>query len=143
MSKVLEQKLEEYTKTCKSIERFEEKYSDVFKHYKSLMENKEEQEKELKDLAREEGSIENNRIVVKVSEVWKKWFDYKKFTTKVDSKTIAKIEEAGGIKAEVSYEVVNKLIKQEEIKIDPELIQNSYLEEKQTSKVSIKIKEQE
>lgn len=139
--KILEKKLEEFTKICDAINNVEEKNSDIFRKYKSLIDTKNELEEEIKEIAREEGSIDNKKFSVKVSDTWKKWFDYKKFVTSVDVKTLNKIEAAGGIKAEVSYEVVSKLIKDKEIEIDPSIIQKTYLEKKQTTRVTIKSKE--
>lgn len=139
MSKLLDKKLDEFTDVCEKISKFENKNENIFKQYKTLLELRTELESQLKEIARDEGSTENDKVKVKVIEVYKKWYDFKIVQKLAAPKEMEELFKNDAIITEVDKDIFNKLVKEGKVRAD--IQQKAFKEEKMTSKVNVSLKE--
>ncbi len=126
--------LTQYSMICQKISALKKKNENVFERLEALEKAKAEFEQELKNEAREHGDMENEFVKVRVIESYRKWYDFRTLEKLATPKELNLIKD-NAIVIEVLRPEFEQLVK--EGKIDANLMQKSFMEEKITSKVSI------
>ncbi len=126
--------LVQYSEIVKKIQAIHKKNSGIFERLKELEDTRERYERALKEEARDKGSMEDETIAVKVIDTYRKWYDFRIIEKFASTKELNLIKDEA-IVVEVLRPEFETLVK--DGKIDANVMQKAFREEKLTSKVII------
>jgi hypothetical protein len=135
----LEKLSEKYLKEVEKLKEFEKKNTELIGAYTAHKENVENIALKIKETAKElEQGLENSEIKINYIPVYRKFYDYRKFVENASSKENSVLVENHGLA--INKEVFEKLAADGKISIPT--VQSAFQEEKLSSRVDIKLKEQ-
>jgi hypothetical protein len=134
--------LETYTQALKKQAEFEKEHRKVFENYKVLAETISSTLVVLKETARKYGeSVENEVVSVTVSKPREHvWYDLKRIYETAIPSEFENLMNSNAISMEINAGILEKLVKDNQIKLDPSVMHEAFKKEMGNPSVTIKMK---